>query len=42
MAPNSISEAEKVGLREGLIKSVGEPVNQIAVQLAVTVAKAAR
>jgi len=42
MAPNSISEEEKVGLREGLIKTVGEPVNQIAVQLAVTVAKAAR
>ena len=31
-----------MGLRAGLIKTVGEPVNQIAVQLAVIVAKAAR
>jgi len=41
-APNGISEEEKVGLRAGLVKTVSEPVNQIAVQLAVTVAKAAR
>ena len=41
-APNGISEEEKVGLRAGLVKTVGEPVNQIAVQLAVIVSKAAR
>ena len=41
-APNAISEEEKVGLRAGLVKTVSEPVNQIAVQLGVTVAKAAR
>ena len=41
-APNSISEEEKVGLRAGLAKTISEPVNQIAVQLGVTVAKAAR
>ena len=41
-APNSISSEEKVGLRLGLIKTISEPVNQIAVQLAVTVSKAAR
>ena len=41
-APNAISNEEKVGLRAGLIKTVEEPVNPIAVQLAVTVAKAAR
>jgi hypothetical protein len=31
-----------VGLRAGLIKTITEPTNLIAVQLAVTVAKAAR
>ena len=31
-----------MGLRAGLVKTVGEPVNQIAVQLAVIVSKAAR
>ena len=41
-APNAISEEEKAGLRTGLVKTITEPVNQIAVQLAVTVAKAAR
>ena len=41
-APNAISEEEKSGLRAGLIKTISEPVNQIAVQLAVTVSKAAR
>ena len=41
-APNCISEEEKVGLRAGLIKTLTEPTNLIAVQLAVTVAKAAR
>ena len=41
-APNAISEEEKAGLRAGLVKTISEPVNQIAVQLAVTVAKAAR
>jgi len=41
-APHGISEEEKVGLRQGLVKTVNEPVNQIAVQLAVIVAKAAR
>ena len=41
-APNAISEEEKVGLRTGLVKTISEPVNQIAVQLAVTVSKAAR
>ena len=41
-APNGLSEEEKVGLRAGLAKTVTEPVNQIAVQLAVIVAKAAR
>ena len=41
-APNGLSEEEKVGLRSGLAKTVTEPVNQIAVQLAVIVAKAAR
>ena len=41
-APNAISEEEKVVLRSGLVKTISEPINQIAVQLAVTVAKAAR
>ena len=41
-APNAISAEEKVGLRTGLVKTISEPVNQIAVQLAVTVSKAAR
>lgn len=41
-APNCISEEEKVGLRAGLTKTVAEPTHLIAVQLAVTVAKAAR
>merc|ERR1719309_1911232 len=41
-APNGISDEEKAGLRLGLVKTVGEPVNQIAVQLAVTVAKVNR
>ena len=41
-APNAISEEEKAGLRAGLVKTISEPVNQIAVQLAVTVSKAAR
>jgi hypothetical protein len=41
-APNGISEEEKVGLRAGLAKTVTEPTNLIAIQLAVTVAKAAR
>jgi len=41
-APNAISEEEKVGLRAGLVKTISEPINQIAVQLGVTIAKAAR
>jgi len=41
-SPSGIGEEEKAGLRAGLVKTVGEPVNQIAVQLAVIVAKAAR
>ena len=41
-SPNGIGEDEKAGLRAGLVKTVGEPVNQIAVQLAVIVSKAAR
>ncbi|XP_071449865.1 importin-11 [Hetaerina americana] len=41
-APNAISEAEKSTLRQGLVSNFREPVNQIAVQLAVLVSKVAR
>ncbi|XP_044739459.1 importin-11 [Chrysoperla carnea] len=41
-APNAISEEEKVSLRRGLISNFHEPVNQIALQLAVLVSKVAR
>ncbi|XP_075695331.1 importin-11 isoform X1 [Rhinoderma darwinii] len=42
VAPNALSEAEKATLRAGLITNFNEPVNQIATQIAVLIAKAAR
>lgn len=41
-APNGISELEKSTLRQNLISNFSEPVNQIALQLAVLVSKVAR
>ncbi|KAF5275843.1 hypothetical protein FQR65_LT04081 [Abscondita terminalis] len=41
-APNGISESEKVNLRHSLLNNFREPVNQIALQLAVLVSKVAR
>ncbi|XP_062855531.1 importin-11 [Trichomycterus rosablanca] len=41
-APNAISEEEKTSLRAGLITNFNEPVNQIATQIAVLIAKVAR
>ncbi|KAL3277504.1 hypothetical protein HHI36_012850 [Cryptolaemus montrouzieri] len=41
-APNAISEEEKIVIKQGLISSFNEPVNQIATQRAVLVSKIAR
>ncbi|KAK4881631.1 hypothetical protein RN001_004950 [Aquatica leii] len=41
-ATNGISETEKVTLRQNLLNNFREPVNQIALQLAVLVSKVAR
>eukprot|EP00088_Acartia_fossae_P019523 TRINITY_DN2140_c0_g1_i15.p1 TRINITY_DN2140_c0_g1~~TRINITY_DN2140_c0_g1_i15.p1 ORF type:complete len:975 (-),score=198.52 TRINITY_DN2140_c0_g1_i15:611-3535(-) len=41
-APNALSEEEKVGIRATLIRALNEPENKIAVQVAVSIAKAAR
>ncbi|XP_040196349.1 importin-11 [Rana temporaria] len=42
VAPNALSEVEKSALRAGLITNFNEPVNQIATQIAVLIAKVAR
>ncbi|XP_072272468.1 importin-11 [Pyxicephalus adspersus] len=42
VAPNALSEVEKSSLRAGLITNFNEPVNQIATQIAVLIAKVAR
>ncbi|CAH2296266.1 importin-11 isoform X1 [Pelobates cultripes] len=42
VAPHAISEEEKSTLRIGLINNFNEPVNQIATQIAVLIAKVAR
>ncbi|KAG8598777.1 hypothetical protein GDO81_002737 [Engystomops pustulosus] len=42
VAPNALSEAEKSTLRAGLITNFNEPVNQIATQISVLIAKVAR
>ncbi|KAM5193189.1 importin-11 isoform 1-T2 [Mantella aurantiaca] len=42
VAPNALSEVEKSVLRAGLIANFNEPVNQIATQIAVLIAKVAR
>lgn len=42
VAPHSLSEEEKSSLRAGLITNFNEPVNQIATQIAVLIAKVAR
>jgi len=42
MAPNAIREEEKVGIRAGLLRTFSEPENKIAVQIAVSISKAAR
>ncbi|XP_061409413.1 importin-11 [Lethenteron reissneri] len=42
LAPNSLSEEEKSSLRAGLIANFNEPVNQVATQIAVLIAKVAR
>ncbi|XP_028914810.1 importin-11 isoform X1 [Ornithorhynchus anatinus] len=42
VAPHAISEEEKSTLRAGLITNFNEPVNQIATQIAVLIAKVAR
>nr|CAI5838056.1 unnamed protein product [Callosobruchus analis] len=41
-APNAISEQEKSTIRQGLLCSFEEPINQIAVQRAVLISKVAR
>lgn len=41
-APNAIAEAEKYSIKQGLLSSFTEPINQIAVQRAVLIAKIAR
>ncbi|XP_020639328.2 importin-11 [Pogona vitticeps] len=41
-APHALSEEEKSTLRAGLIANFNEPVNQIATQIAVLIAKVAR
>uniref|UniRef100_A0A452HCM0 Importin-11 n=1 Tax=Gopherus agassizii TaxID=38772 RepID=A0A452HCM0_9SAUR len=42
VAPHSLSEEEKSTLRAGLITNFNEPVNQIATQISVLIAKVAR
>uniref|UniRef100_A0A8D2PAF3 Importin-11 n=1 Tax=Zosterops lateralis melanops TaxID=1220523 RepID=A0A8D2PAF3_ZOSLA len=42
VAPHAISEEEKSTLRAGLITNFNEPVNQIATQISVLIAKVAR
>ncbi|EMP39974.1 Importin-11 [Chelonia mydas] len=42
VAPHALSEEEKSTLRAGLITSFNEPVNQIATQISVLIAKVAR
>uniref|UniRef100_A0A8B9JDP4 Importin-11 n=1 Tax=Astyanax mexicanus TaxID=7994 RepID=A0A8B9JDP4_ASTMX len=42
VAPHALSEEEKSSLRAGLITNFTEPVNQIATQIAVLIAKVAR
>ncbi|XP_061527907.1 importin-11 isoform X3 [Phycodurus eques] len=42
VAPHALSEEEKTTLRAGLITNFNEPVNQIATQIAVLIAKVAR
>ncbi|XP_053909725.1 importin-11 isoform X1 [Cuculus canorus] len=42
VAPHALSEEEKVTLRAGLITNFNEPVNQIATQISVLIAKVAR
>ncbi|XP_048453625.1 importin-11 [Rhincodon typus] len=42
IAPHAISEEEKSSLRAGLIANFNEPVNQIATQIGVLIAKVAR
>uniref|UniRef100_A0A3Q3JV74 Importin-11 n=1 Tax=Monopterus albus TaxID=43700 RepID=A0A3Q3JV74_MONAL len=42
LAPHALSEEEKMSLRAGLITNFNEPVNQIATQIAVLIAKVAR
>lgn len=42
VAPNALSEEEKTSLRAGLITNFNEPINQIATQIAVLIAKVAR
>uniref|UniRef100_A0A3P8X9P8 Importin-11 n=1 Tax=Esox lucius TaxID=8010 RepID=A0A3P8X9P8_ESOLU len=42
VAPHALSEEEKTSLRAGLITNFNEPVNQIATQIAVLIAKVAR
>ncbi|KAM6034616.1 importin-11 isoform 2-T2 [Chlamydotis macqueenii] len=42
VAPHALSEEEKTRLRAGLITNFNEPVNQIATQISVLIAKVAR
>lgn len=42
VAPHALSEEEKSSLRAGLITNFNEPINQIATQIAVLIAKVAR
>uniref|UniRef100_A0A8C4U5Q8 Importin-11 n=1 Tax=Falco tinnunculus TaxID=100819 RepID=A0A8C4U5Q8_FALTI len=42
VAPHALSEEEKTTLRAGLISNFNEPVNQIATQISVLIAKVAR
>ncbi|XP_025059802.1 importin-11 isoform X1 [Alligator sinensis] len=42
VAPHALSEEEKSSLRAGLITNFNEPVNQIATQISVLIAKVAR
>ncbi|XP_036164290.1 importin-11 isoform X6 [Myotis myotis] len=42
VAPHALSEEEKSTLRAGLITNFNEPINQIATQIAVLIAKVAR
>ena len=42
MAPHAIRDEEKAIIRGVLIRTLNEPENKIAVQVAVSIAKAAR